>query len=48
MLNFHHNVLDGEREGNQTSEEMGKFASFTNDTEDFNISLKEIRHANSF
>lgn len=32
-------------EGDQTSEEMGEFASFSNDTEDVNISLKGTRHA---
>lgn len=40
--------MDGEKEGEQTSEEMGKFANFTNVTEAFNISLKVFRHANSF
>lgn len=33
--------------GDQTSEEMSESASFTNDTEDFNISLKGVGHANS-
>lgn len=34
-------------EGNKSSEETGEFTSFTNDTEDSSISLKEVRHANS-